>query len=187
MPFAVAELGRGTRGTDNVGEEQGREHAIARNARPRAGEELLDLVQHDLGIRTEHQPVGALQCDIARVRDVLRDVLAVTALEEPVLRGLEHKRRHRDVRELVAHIECQQRLVLRVPRRGGLAPCWPARDHHSRNPGILGETRHDEGRAVGAFVGLEGLRHRGTRPFELLGGASERVVVGAKEPSRSDC
>ena len=74
-PSSAAVLG----GVDDVGEEHRREHALGLGLGARAGEELLDLAERQLGVLVPGDVVVAGQLDEPGVRQVLGQPAAVCA------------------------------------------------------------------------------------------------------------
>ena len=81
LPAAVAELGRQLRRADDVGEQDGREHAARLGRRPNAGHEVLDLGDDRVLVAGPDQVVGAGQLDVLRAGDVLGEVPSVLDAE----------------------------------------------------------------------------------------------------------
>ena len=68
-PPAVSELGRPLRRADDVGEEHSREDTVGLRRRPRAGEELFNLVGNRVRVPGRDPVVGARELDELRARD----------------------------------------------------------------------------------------------------------------------
>ena len=77
LPAGVAELGRPLRRADDVGEQDGRQHAMRLRRRADAGDEGLDLGDDRVLVAGPDQVVGARQLDVLGRRDVLGEVAAV--------------------------------------------------------------------------------------------------------------
>ena len=77
LPADVAELGRPLGRADDVGEQDGRQHASRLRRRPDAGDERLDLGDHRVEVAGPDEVVGAGQLDVPGVGDVLGEVAAV--------------------------------------------------------------------------------------------------------------
>ena len=68
-PRAIPHLRGHRRRVDDVGEQQGREHAIGIGAGARPGQELLDLVEQRVDALREREMVGSRQLDEPRPLD----------------------------------------------------------------------------------------------------------------------
>ena len=113
-PAAVAELGRPRGRPDDVGEEHGREHAVADGRGPRAREELLDLVGEPV-VEAEPGGLRGRELDVRGARDVLGDVARVTLVEVRIVGAAHDERRALDARQQLPHVH----LADRSQRRGG--------------------------------------------------------------------
>ncbi len=110
-PVVVAECGGALGGADDVGENDCGEHTLGVEAAARAGDELLDLVEHRRGVTGPVQGIGARHFDIACVRDVLGQVAAMPDADEPGVFAMHDQRRRGDAGECVAHVGCGQHLA----------------------------------------------------------------------------
>ncbi|HLM18549.1 MAG TPA: hypothetical protein VK549_12065, partial [Acidimicrobiia bacterium] len=103
-PTRVPELRGGGGGPDDVGEQHGEQTPVRVRRRERAGEKFLDLVEHFVTVLTEPHVVGAVDLDVARVRDVIGDVTTHSRADDRTLRALEHESRRLDVGQVPAEV-----------------------------------------------------------------------------------
>ena len=111
-----------------------REHHRQQRARqppPAASacQELLDLLEDRVAVAEERERVPPLELDVARARDVLREVARVAQVPHELASAVHHERRHRDPRERLAHVEVHRRARHRQrlarARRQSLQPREP--------------------------------------------------------------
>ncbi len=93
-PAAVAVLGRAARGLDDIGRDHGREHAVMVGAWPRAGQKLLDLVDHAVDVADPDQMIAARHLDIFGAVDVPGEILPAAHVHAHVLAAVEDQGRH---------------------------------------------------------------------------------------------
>ena len=124
LPVSACRLAAQQRGEDAVGVD----------ARARAGQEALDLVEQRVLVADEGQVVVARQLDELRAGDQARDVAAFLDQQAPVARAMEDQRRHanrrQDVRDVDFRVHPRQR-----DGGAGLAPMRRNAAHQSRNAG----------------------------------------------------
>jgi hypothetical protein len=104
-PRAVAERCGTRRRVDDVGEQDGRQHAVGVAGRTHAGHELLDLVQHDVLVADPRDVVVARQLEEPRVRDVAGDPAALVDTRLAVTGAVHDERRHVDRRQHVPNVD----------------------------------------------------------------------------------
>ena len=104
-PADVSQAGRLLGRADDVGEEDGGEYPVDRSHRWGTGEELLDLVNHPVGVA---RPVGvplAGQLDISGAGKVLGQVPAVLDADNWIAAAVDDQHRALDRRQHVTDIE----------------------------------------------------------------------------------
>ena len=104
-PPTVPELGCAVGRSDDVGEEDRREHPVANRGRGTSRDELLDLVDHRVLISRDEQMVRARKLNLARARDPARDRAREVRTHDPILGAVEHKRRHAHSGQQRPHIQ----------------------------------------------------------------------------------
>ena len=75
------------------------EHAIELEAAARAGQELLDLVEHRVLVADKRQMILAGQLDELRVRNQSGDIAPFFDLQAAIVGAVEDERRHADRRQ----------------------------------------------------------------------------------------
>ena len=105
LPSFVAELDRSLGGVDDVGKQHGGQNALYRRHRTNTGEELLDLVEHAVGVAREEQVVGAIELDELGPGDAIGEVATHLEPQHPVVPPVEHKRRDLDRGQHIADVQ----------------------------------------------------------------------------------
>ncbi len=105
LPSLVAQLDRAFRGVDDVGKQQRGQDALDRRQRPDAGKELLDLVQHGVGVARKEKVVVAVDFHELGSGDVVGEVATHLEPHHPVGPPVEHERRHLDRGQHVADVQ----------------------------------------------------------------------------------
>ena len=126
VPEILHPLGR----ADEIGEEDGGQHAVGSAHGTRPGEELLDLVEDLVGV-DGHEVVVACELDVARARDLLGDVAPLLDLHVEISGAVQHERRAADAREQLTDVRLRvhQDQVARAGRAQprAAAPLEPGR------------------------------------------------------------
>ena len=89
----------------HVGAEHRREHRLRRGRPPRAGEKLLHLAQHQVGVAEVRPVVDRVELEHSRAGDVVGKVPAGLERGHLVLVGVDHQRRHPDRRQDAADVD----------------------------------------------------------------------------------
>ena len=105
-----------------------------------AGQELLDLPEHGVGVARPRHVVDALELDVARAGYPRRELLAGAPVDDPVPAPMEHERRHVKRGQHVAHVDVQEHLedLLDHRRAGGGALQRALNSTARRSPSRLG-------------------------------------------------
>ena len=88
-PGRVTKLCRSGRGSDDIGEQDGRQDPIRLGASSDAGKKLLDLPQDRVGVADPWQMVIASQVDEPRVGDVVCQIASGAGVDDPVAAPVE--------------------------------------------------------------------------------------------------
>ena len=106
MPTAIAERGGFLGRADDVGKENGSEHPVDLDWRPRTGQKLLDGIGDLHGIvADEWYVIFSRKLDIARAGNVLGEITSTLDVDGHVFGSMDDKRRHPDRREDIADID----------------------------------------------------------------------------------
>src|SRR5215207_5435521 len=98
-PSTFTHLGDASCRADDVGEQNGCQYPVGAGPRTNAGDELLDLVEHRVGISDPVKVIGTGEFDVPRLWDVGGKVLAMCRSEHGVVAAVQNQRRHSDQRE----------------------------------------------------------------------------------------
>ena len=164
-------------------------------ARPRAGQEFLDLVDHAIDVADPHQVVAAGKLGIFRAGDVPGEILPAAGIHPDVVAAMQHQRRDPHGGEQRAHVDLGIHAAER-DRRGrtradALIACPPfaemrPRQHAgrecgerlSRSPGLLGafdENLQLGGRQhPGEEMRVGAVEHQRARAFRIGRGEQDR-------------
>ena len=104
-PLPVAQRRDPLRRPDDVGEEDRGEGPVEVDGAPRAGQELLDLTEHHVGVAGVEEVGVARDLDQPAAGDVRGEVAAVVDAYEPVARPVDHEGGRLDGRKRGAHVE----------------------------------------------------------------------------------
>ena len=104
-PRPIPDPGRLVGGADDIGEQDGREHAFGPRVRMAAGEEAFDLVREQLPTVGPGEMAGR-DLHGGRVRDVLGHVSRTAHVDggRRALRSVDHERGNADRRQHLPHI-----------------------------------------------------------------------------------
>ena len=83
-PLAIPELCRALGGSDDIREQDRGENAIRIRRWPDTGDEVLDLDEEGVGVRTEEDVIAAWEFDILRVRNDASHVPTSADLDRPI-------------------------------------------------------------------------------------------------------
>ena len=120
LPSLVAELDRSLRGVDDVGKQHGGQDALDRRRRPDAGKELLDLIEHGIGVARKEQVVVALDLDELGPGDAVGEVATHLDAHHPVVPPVKHESRHLDRGQHFADVQLRiEREDVRDHARAG--------------------------------------------------------------------
>src|SRR4051794_723553 len=139
-PAAVAQLGGGPGGVDDVGEQDRGENPVALGGLAAARQELLDLAQHALAVAEPGRVVVARELGQLRVRQVLGEPAAVPDVDEAIVGPMNDQRGHVDARHDGAHVDVEEHLHQRGDHPRADAGAFHAAEPGSRG-GVRGHTR----------------------------------------------
>ena len=120
-PAPVAEPRRLLGRADDVGEEDGCEHAVRLGPSAGAGQELLDLVYDLVGVPRPERVGISGQLDEFRARNLGGDPAALFHVRVAVVGAMHDERRRLDGRQDVAHVELRVHPHQRGRRAGACA------------------------------------------------------------------
>src|SRR5262249_59471135 len=86
------------------------ERAVGFQAVAHAGEELFDLVEHDIGIALKRQVIGSFELDILGVWDVLGEIAAMADSDVSVDATVQYECRDLNRLEQSAHVDLAAHL-----------------------------------------------------------------------------
>ena len=142
-PTAVAEFGHLLGRTDDVGEEDGRQHAIGLGRLPLAGlevgEEPLDLCEERFRVALPRGEVVAGKLDEPRAANVLGEVASAPNVEPDQLRAVQNERRYPDRAEDAADVDVEVHTHVIAQVRPGSRSVEGAR--FERHPIVLSSCR----------------------------------------------
>src|SRR5437879_5540495 len=106
-PAPVAQLRCFLRRTYDVGEHDRREDPVDGGPAPNPGKELLDLVEHRVGVAREQRMVVSGQLDVARPVDVSGDVFAGPSVDRAISASMKDQGRRVDGRQRGTHVDVE--------------------------------------------------------------------------------
>ena len=104
-PLTVTEFRSLLRGINDVGEHDGREHAIGLDLRPRASQELLDLVYKSVYIANPRHVIGPWKLYVLRSRNRLTEKAPSFNIDPLIAVAVKHEGRHSDRRQDMANVD----------------------------------------------------------------------------------
>ena len=102
------------------------EHAISIGNGTHARQERFDLVNDRVWIAEKRDVIVAWQFHEGRFRNSSCDLTALSDIDYPVTRAVNHERRHLDVRQDMPDVELREDLRHLTPRAGGRAKALEA-------------------------------------------------------------
>jgi len=104
-PLTVTEFRSLLRGIHDVGEHDGREHAIGLDLGPRASQELLDLVYKSVYIANPRDVIGAWKLYVLRSRNRPTEKASSFNIDPLIAIAVKHEGRNSDRRQDMANVD----------------------------------------------------------------------------------
>src|SRR5262249_23645359 len=103
-PFVPEPYGVGAGLRDLGGQDRG-QHGVRRRRAADAGQELLDLTQHEVGVAEVRPVIDRVELEEAGFRDVLGEVAAGLYRRDAITGRMDYQRWHPDRRQRVADVD----------------------------------------------------------------------------------